>query len=84
MEISRRENIDMEKLNMELEKISKSGCFEIRKCPKCGGDAYCDQTVTVGGLIEQKVGEDGCIHQTDGAHGKCVRWECEECGHKFR
>ncbi|MCW3134475.1 MAG: hypothetical protein N2V78_09135 [Methanophagales archaeon] len=79
-----QESENIERLIMELEKISKSRGFEIRKCPKCGGDAYCDQTVIVGGLIEQKVDEDGRIHQTSGAHEKCVKWKCEKCGYEFK
>lgn len=61
--------------------IEKSKGFKIKKCPKCGSDAYCEQTATVGGFIVQKADREGYIHQSEGAHENCIKWKCEKCGY---
>ena len=66
-----------------LEQIEKSKGLEIKKCPKCGSDAYCDQTVIAGGLIVEKVVKGNIVH-SKGAHKKCTKWKCDNCGYAFR
>jgi len=72
-----------EKVIEILKSMEKSKGFKVLICPKCGANAYCGQSVTVGGLIVQRADKEGNIHQSEGAHENCIKWKCEKCGYVF-
>lgn len=51
-----------------------------KKCPKCGEKMFYDSEAgpIVGGLIMMKVGKDGIVRPTEGAH-PVGDWVCIKC-----